>query len=256
MAMFRWLMAGVTGLGRWRARRRPPPAPPPPLAGLAGQYDQVVSLGKGCQPAHQIRRLLGTTSAHVFDWIVTTDGGLVAHIASGLDGFFALDRLGPAPGGVIADVATGTQFIHEFPKGREVRAQHAEHAARFAMLAARWRALLRSDQRVLFVRMHMDDDAPRASAERLRDAIAGRAPRLRFTILYLTDDPADEVGWGMAGIVNRHLKQPEPYAWEGDDAAWEALLRQALAVPPAGATSPSMPAATPDRAPAAPATSP
>jgi hypothetical protein len=230
--MFRRLMAGVTGLGRWRARRRPLPAPsPPPLAGLAGQYDQVVSLGKGCQPAHQIRRLIGIASAHVFDWIVTTDGGLVTHIESGLDGFFALDRLGAGPSGVIVDVATGTQFIHEFPKGRELPAQHAEHAGRIAMLAARWRELLGSDQRVLFVRMHMDDEAPRASAERLRDAIAGRAPRLRFTILYLTDDPADEIAWGTAGIINRHLKQPEPYTWEGDDAAWEALLRQALAAP-------------------------
>jgi hypothetical protein len=230
--MLRRLVAGVTGLAGLRARRRPAP-PPPPLAGLATPYDQVVSLGKGCQPAHQIRRLLGVTSAHVFDWIVTTDGGLAMHIESGLDGFFALDRLRLTPSGVIADQATGTQFIHEFPKGCDVRARHAEHAGRVAKLAARWQALLQSNQQLLLVRMHMGDEAPRPAAERLRAAIAEQAPRLRFTLLYCTDDPADATAWGAVGIINRHLKQPQPYAWEGDDATWEALLREALAAPAA-----------------------
>lgn len=51
-------------------------------------YKQIVSLGRGCQPAHQIRRLNYGAVAHVFDWIVTTDLGLVDFIASDLEGFF------------------------------------------------------------------------------------------------------------------------------------------------------------------------
>jgi hypothetical protein len=196
-------------------------------------YDQVVSLGRGCQPAHQIRRILQSSSANIFDWIVTTDEGLVAHIESGLDGFFERDSLAAGSEGFIVDRATGTQFQHEFPKDADFDAQYEASKGRFIMLAQRWRELLASEQDVLFVRQHGWDADVRASAVRLRETIRRCAPRLHFTLLYLTKDAAG-APWGEAQILNRYLTQPDPYDWKGDDAAWSRLLEEALALPPSG----------------------
>lgn len=211
------------------------------------RYDQVVSLGHACQPAYQIRRVLGVTSAHVFDWIVIPDPALITLIGSDLDGFFSRDRLGVGSSEAITDLPTDTRFVHEFPKDSDVDVQHAQHAGRYAMLIRRWRRLLRSRQRVLFVRQHGWDPDPRAAAARLQALLLAKAPRLRFTLLYLTGDPADEVPWGQEGVINRHLPQPEPYDWRGDNAAWERLLREALTEPGARSGAPDSPDVFRDR---------
>lgn len=97
-------------------------------------YDQIVSLGRACQPAYQLRRLTGSESAHVFDWIITTDAGLIHWIESDLRGFFARDRLVTSQSGVVIDEATQTQFIHEFPSEAEFDTAYEANAGRFAML--------------------------------------------------------------------------------------------------------------------------
>jgi hypothetical protein len=192
-------------------------------------YDQVVSLGRGCQPAHQIRRLHTGAQAHVFDWIITPDAALVDLIAADLEGFFARDRLEMGPENCIIDGVTDARFLHEFPEGHDFPAQYEKNAGRYTMLVQRWRSLLASKQRVLFVRQHAWNADARATAIRLRDTIAAKAPHLTFSLLYLTE--ADEDDWGEDRIVNRRLHQPEPYIWTGDDAAWERVLKQALARP-------------------------
>lgn len=190
-------------------------------------YDDVVSLGRGCQPAHQIRRLRPASQAHVFDWIITPDACLVQSIATGLDGFFARDRLVMGPENCIVDRVTDARFLHEFPEGLDFAAQYEKHVGRYEMLAERWRTLLASSHKVLFVRQHAWDPDARASAVRLRDTIAGEAPNLRFSLLYLTAH--NGVDWGEEGIVNLFLRQPEPYVWTGDDEAWEQAFTGALA---------------------------
>ena len=52
----------------------------------------------------------------------------------------------------------------------------------------------------------------------------------KLALLYLTE--TDEPDWGEHGIINRRLKQPSPYVWTGDDAAWDALFDEASAFPP------------------------
>jgi hypothetical protein len=185
-------------------------------------YGQIVSLGRACQPAYQLRRLTGSDSAHVFDWIITTDAGLIHWIESDLRGFFARDRLVADQSGVVIDEATETQFVHEFPPEAEFDAAYEANSGRFAMLVDRWRDLMASDQRVLFVRQHAWGNDARTSALRLRAAIAARAPRLRFDLLYLTPD--EQGDWREPGIINRFLRQPEPYEWTGDNNAWGEVL--------------------------------
>lgn len=198
--------------------------PVTPPTSCAGHYDHVISLGRACQPAHQIRRILGIATAHVFDWIITTDPGLLTLVDTNLDGLFSRDKLGVGTGNCIVHLPTDTRFLHEFPRNGDIDAHYGQHDGRFAMLIERWRTVVASDARVLFVRQHAWAAEPRTWALHLQTSLRRRGPRLTFELLYLTNDPLDDLPWGLDGIVNRHLTQPEPYRWEGDDAAWERLL--------------------------------
>jgi hypothetical protein len=166
--------------------------------------------------------------------MITTDWGLLALIESRLEGFFARERLHPSPTatGVFIDGPSDSRFIHEFPAGSNFDAKFAEHAGRMAELVRRWRELMDSDARVLFVRHHFSEPDPRHSAVTLRDTLASAAPRVRFSLLYLTREVADDGPWHEAGIVNRYLAQPVPYDWRGDDTVWERLLGEALCLDP------------------------
>ncbi|MBI3438741.1 MAG: hypothetical protein HY054_08865 [Proteobacteria bacterium] len=186
------------------------------------RFDEIVSLGRGCQPAHQIRRIFDIERAHIFDWIMTPDEGLRTSIRTGLEHFFERDRLVIGPEGCIVDATTNIQFMHEFPDGLVADRTYAEHAARFSALVARWQELMSSSQRVLFVRQHAWAADARASAVMLRETLDAAAPALDYTILYLTEN--EQPAWNESRIVNEYLHQMEPYDWRGDDRAWSTLF--------------------------------
>jgi hypothetical protein len=199
---------------------------------MYGPYDEIVSLGSTCQTAYQMRRCLGIERAHVFDWVVTSDPGLVHHINSGLDGYFALDGLMRDNKGLIRDRRTATLFQHDFAEGSDLATAHALAAPRIAALVDRWRALLASDQSVLFIRKHGWADHPLRTADRLQRALRAAAPRLRFRLLYLTKPAVFLPAVDTAGLVHRPLAQPDPPDWRGLDEPWQQLLTDALQFPP------------------------
>lgn len=187
-----------------------------------GRFDEIVSLGRACQPAHQIRRIFGVERAHVFDWIITPDDGLRTSIETGLENFFARDRLVVGPENCVVDAVSDVRFLHEFPDGRLDEQTYAEHVARFSTLVARWRDLMNSNHRVLFVRQHAWSPDAHASALKLRETLDVAAPSLEYTVLYLIEQ--DVPAWNEPRLVNMRLRQTEPYDWRGDDRAWAALF--------------------------------
>ena len=200
---------------------------------MHGPYDDVVSLGRGCQPAHQLRRVLGIDRAHVFDWVVTTDAGLVQHIETRLQGFFFPDTLTRSAKGVIIDRRTGTSFPHETPRSGDPEEAFETHAPRLFALVDRWHRLVASDRSVLFIRQHGWNGKPRATALRLRTALRAAAPRLRFRLLYLTPpETAAELDPDQPDLLFRPLAQPDPPDWRGLDPPWDAVLAECLALPP------------------------
>lgn len=171
---------------------------------------------------------MGAAPAFPFDWILTTDRGIVEWIAGDLDGFFAREHFGRGRDDCVIDVRNETQYQHEFPKGADFDAQFALHAPKYAMLTVRWRELMGSDRSVLFVRQHAWDADARACAVRLRETLRARAPRLSFALLYLIEPKRYDGPWHEAQIENAALPQPASGRWEGDDAVWERLLGSAL----------------------------
>jgi hypothetical protein len=209
---------------------------------MLGPYDEIVSLGCTCETAHQMRRCLGIERAHVFDWVVTSDPGLLHHIESGLQGYFALDGLMRDAEGLVRDTLTTTLFLHEFPEGEDLAAAHATAAPRVAALVDRWHQLMASDQSVLFIRKHGWADLPLRTADRLQQALRAAAPRLRFRLLYLTKPAEFAPGTPTPGLVHLPLAPPDPPDWRGDDLAWQQLLSDALEFPPPPMAGPFRPA--------------
>jgi len=195
----------------------------------ASRFDQVVSLGCSCQPAYQIRRLLSQEEAQVFDWLITEDGGLIHLIEGGASDLFERDDLKWIDGAMRSQ-RHGTRFLHECPTEGDFETAYDAHRDRLGALAARWRSLMASDARILFVRVHAWDADPRRTAARLYATLEQAGPRLKFDLLYLTPPYVFDPLWSDASIIHRPIFQPEPYTWRGDDAAWEEVLREAGAL--------------------------
>ncbi|MES2529845.1 MAG: DUF1796 family putative cysteine peptidase [Pseudomonadota bacterium] len=183
-------------------------------------FDHVVSVGGDCQPAHQIRRITGRDEAHVFDWLLIRAAGVARLVASDFDGFLDDDAalsLHVSPYAHVADAHSGAHLLHDFPLVPGFLL-HADAVRRkYAFLVARWRLLVAAPGPVLFVWLGSEGrDAVAPLAEALRQQRAGRP----FHLLALRSDAA-EPDWRLPDVSNRFLRQPAPYVWTGDDAAWD-----------------------------------
>ena len=187
-------------------------------------YTQIISLGRACQPRHQLRRMRGTVDAYPFDWIITPDEGLRAVITAGLTGFMEPQYLQRGPDGAVTDIRHGIKFLHEFPSGVPIEAGLAQHGQRYVNLVRKWQTLMASDHRVLFVRQHGWASDIATTAALLVETLERAAPALEFDLLYLTEPGQYDPAWHFRRTVFRPLAQSPDARWEGDDAVWDALL--------------------------------
>lgn len=197
-----------------------------------GPYDEVVSLGRSCQPAHQVRRVLGISRAHVFDWIVTTDTGLCTLIADDLRGHFALDTLFRDNEGFVRDRVTDTVFQHEFKSEDDLTAVHATTAPRIAAMVKRWRRMMASNASVLFIRQHAWSESPADCADVLLSTLQAAGPRLRLRLLYLTEPHLTPARPDQADLLHRAMPLHPDGDWRGVDQAWQERLGEALSLDP------------------------
>lgn len=185
-------------------------------------FGHVVSVGGDCQPAHQIRRITGLHHAHVFDWLLVRADGVAALLESDFAEWLAPDTLflEAEPYAHVRDARYGVQFLHDFALQPDFLRGLPQVRAKYEALVQRWRQLMDADAAVLFV-WKGDEGAPAVAriARALQRARGGRPSHL----LALRSD-VEEAPWQLPGISNRFMRQPEPYAWTGEDAAWDALF--------------------------------
>ncbi len=198
-------------------------------------YDNYVSLGSNCEPAFQLRRLLGRDAAFFFNWLVTPLDTLVAVIASDFAGVYAKENLQPtADAGMVLDVGSGLKFHSAFRKelGRNLSGPrfdelYAESAAKYAMLAERFRTLARSTSRVAYLVKTADAEA-RAKTVMLRDVLSDRYPDHDFTLVVLQTSDREEADWGEARIRNRYLARFADFsrAHDGHVPSWDRIFAE------------------------------
>lgn len=198
-------------------------------------YDNYVSLGHNCEGAFQFRRLLGRDVAYYFNWLVTPLDALVEVLRADFAGAYARDRIEPTQDpNMIFDAAYGMKYHSAFRKelGRNLEGPrfaeiHAESAAKYAMLADRFRELARSPNRVLYV-VKTAHEAARDKSVELRDVLAARYPAHDFQIAVLQTADRQEPDWGEDRIHNRYLARfADPSrANDGHVPSWDRVFAE------------------------------
>jgi hypothetical protein len=102
-----------------------------------------------------------------------------------------------------------------------------KEAPKVRHLVAKWRALTRSAQEVLYI-LKLNDPDRRARAAELLALFREKYPAHRATLLCLqTVDPA-EPDWGIPGLINRYFPRFAPFdnTHDADTAAWDRLFAE------------------------------
>ena len=223
---------------------------------MAECFDHIISLGGRCQVSHQLRRIYpGADRAYPFDWLITPDGSLLRLLDDDFADFLRLGDLAEAASSRpefsyrhMRESRYGTILTHDFKRDVEVTAAWPGVRDKYAFLIDRWRRLLSSDRRILFVRQSygqtdairddLEDLADAALGARIAAAIGACYPRLSFRVLCLPHRPLPANPTLPAGVALVHVGQRDPWVWTGHDMAWDALMA-AYKVQPASASIPA-----------------
>jgi hypothetical protein len=214
-------------------------------------FDYILSLGGRCQVAHQLRRVFPVaTQAFPFDWLITSDASLIRLLEADFADFLA-------PGDLVENATNrpefshrhvretryGTLLTHDIRQDVALATAWPELQAKYAFLIARWRSVLASGARVLFLRQSygptdaVKDDATdladAALGARIAAAITAHYPRLEFELLCLPHRAPPETAV-VSSVTLTPMPQRAPWVWTGDDAAWDALLAGYRLRPAAG----------------------
>lgn len=158
----------------------------------------------------------------MFDWLLVRAAGVARLIDRGFDGWLRTEALSleDAPYAHVRDATCNVHFLHDFPLEAGFAADADRVRAKYAVLVQRWHLLMAADAAVLFV---WKGDEGRDAVVPIADALRKARGARPFHLLALRSD-VPEVDWQMPSVTNRFLRQPRPYDWKGDDAAWDDLF--------------------------------
>jgi hypothetical protein len=190
-------------------------------------FDKVISLGRACDTAHQIRRYFRQTEAYPFDWLGTPFEGLLALLRHDFSGFLQTSDL-ESEQGCVREARYGARLRHDFPVLDPE--QIAAVQARYGRRIERFRQAVAGANRILFVRgqQHIGDALPFDPAITLERTLREVFPHLDFHLLVLNPEAAALPEFEAVGISGLSVASPDPYVWSGDDAAWSVLFGQVL----------------------------
>lgn len=195
-----------------------------PLTAKVEVYDEVISLGKDCQAAFQLRNYGLRKEAYPFDWLVTPIDGLGLFLGTHGAHFLDPDKLvylnASGPYFHVWDSQFNFLIYHDF-QTPDYMSDYEEVKVKYERRIARLFKLMNSNKRVLFVRCWIT----RAEAEYLDDLISCHFPKLNYTLLVLNNSKDFKSNWKKKRIRNFYLK-PIPHNWEGDSVRWGEILSQ------------------------------
>jgi hypothetical protein len=174
---------------------------------------------------------------HIFDWMIAPLPAVCAYLESDFQGVFERADLElHEDGRKVRHRDLLTIHPHDFRPGKDglyteeiIDRQYAEARAKFEYLAERFRQHLRTPGPYLYVfkEIRALDDV-----ERLRKLLQARSPHHLFQLLLVDNRGAvNQVlnqlkGQAVKGWLPGGGDKPPERRWEGDDAAWDAILNR------------------------------
>ncbi len=189
-------------------------------------YDQAVGLGFNCQVAHQLEHNKVRFFAYPFDWCQTPFDSLLAFIANEGKDFLEwgnICALKPHHGDPthleVVDLVYGITTFHDFLTSPHL-GNYAQVKSKYDKRTKRFFDLLKSNQRVLFIRQ----DLSKEQAEYLDEVLHSTYPNLNYTLLVINATEEYKPSWGLPRIANFYM---EPVAdWTGNYSRWTEILSQ------------------------------
>ncbi|MFF2964542.1 DUF1796 family putative cysteine peptidase [Streptomyces sp. NPDC057963] len=198
---------------------------------MAAPFDLCVGLGQHCESTYQIRRITGQETAQFFDWLEIDLVFVRQALDTDFRGLLKPGRMALTTDGQGAiDLDASIELYHEFhaQPGAELTLADVEEQLpavreKLEFLAGRWRELVASPARVLYVRQDANGVETAADLERLQTTLRERYPGHDFAILWLRRTAPEELDKLPPGVACRELPLLEG-RWQGDDRAWDEMF--------------------------------
>jgi hypothetical protein len=201
-----------------------------PLASLAPtSIDHIVSLGRACETAYNLRRHYNFSTAYPFDWWISTTDGVARFIADG-DGTALYDpdalRLAPK-GDSVVNPRYGIRLHHEFPRQRDATGQPVAAGWAEYVPAARERTdhltrrLFGTGGSLVFMRTFGPRDGDEAAVAALLAALDARFPAAQIGVVLVNFRGRAPAGYATQRLA---VERPAGADWRGDGAAWDRAL--------------------------------
>ncbi len=193
-------------------------------------FAQIISLGRDCQAAHQIRRFTGNEKASYFDWLGTPHDAMISTLRRNFAGCFERKNLMlSSDTETVIDTFTGISYRHSFPRlpgSRTIDAEaidrnYVSQAEKMHYLASRWRENA-ANTPILFVRKAVADEE---QALELGNALRENLAHEEFLLLFLVpllpprQTAYPHIRFAFESDDNRLSEQ-----WQGSDLFWDRLL--------------------------------
>lgn len=193
-------------------------------------FDRLISLGRHCQTAYQIRRFTGDRTAFYFDWIGTPFSGLMYVLKNNFRDSFDLGNLRVVENGTaVIDEVSGFLYRHCFSRDpvsnritqNAVVKEYSRQRQKFDFLISRLRTAMSSD-RVLFVRQ---DTISLTEAEALYDQLSSMSKGMPVSLL-LVQPPNHHLPTSHPNILvtSGPMLPSGASDWKGDDDVWNEVL--------------------------------
>lgn len=212
-------------------------------------YDAYISLGNNCEAGLNFRRI-GYEISSFFRFTSCGYAPMLKLIEGDFAGAYEKENLVPVTDRMVRDMGTGV--VHHsllrshllngtrvFSQDYDFDEVYAKEYSKICYLIQKWRDMVASDQKVLYIYKH-PQGISRESAEKLLSAVRsqGSHNKVRLDSAQSSFHPCDllclqleahqEPEWPVAGLFNRYIPKfaPNNRAQGYDVAAWDRLFAE------------------------------
>ncbi len=187
------------------------------------RFDVVISLGKSCQAAYQMKRRGLRTKSGPFDWFTVPTAGLFTVLESDFENFMQQDNLTEVNNRrgylVVRDNITKIQSLHDFHANQTIQETWPSFRDKMERRIKAFKKDLAESPNVLFIRHGI----LREESIRLINLLKSIRRGKPCTLLALdqsfsdTEEPYDK------DIISMHMPQQDN-SWKGSNAEWNRVL--------------------------------